>query len=379
MSKVLQKQQKKIPKQALFFEDTAVIDFAEGDDGKKKGSILLYSGRKVDHPWWGSVIIDVAGIDFSGRKKFPVLESHDANKKIGFANKVEVDNSVSFPEITLLSNAHAQEFYNNAKEGFPYQASISVRPTLLEIVEKEESVEVNGTKQKGPLTVFRKALFREGSVCVFGVDSKTQANVFSEEEAENIEYDVLSFSSDGEEILTSPDQEEMIMDLKELKEKYPNLVTEIENSVKKEFSEVIENKDKEITDLNTKIASLSEEKTDSAKRIADLEKREAIRTEREMKASADGLMQEKLSASKIPSRLHEKVTKHIDYSEYVKDGSFDKAEFAKAVDAEIKDWESNFDFSEPVIKGLATSKNTDMVDDGSDEDVDRLMSYVTKQ
>jgi len=385
MEKVISKEQKQVPKSALFFADTAVVEFADATEGElKKGSMFLYSGSKVDHWYWGKTVIDVEGIDFSQHKKYPILENHDTDKKIGFSDKVELNNNVFFPEIKLLSNAHAEEFYNNAREGFPYQASISIRPTLLERVEKEESTEVNGMKLKGPLTVFRKSLFREGSICVHGVDTKTDSSVFAEFDVDNLEYEILSFSdgtqSLSDHILTNPNQEDVIMDLKELKEKYPNLVTEVENSVKEEMTKVVEQKDKEISDLQTQVASLSDEKTDSAKRIADLEKREAIRTEKEMKASADSVLQEKLSLSKIPQRLHEKVTKHINYSEYVKEGVFDKAEFTKAVDDEIKDWESNFDFSEPVVKGINTHKEIDNVDQSdSDDDVDRLMSYLPKQ
>ncbi len=378
MAKVINRETKNIPKQALCFEDEAVISFSENKEGKeRKASMLVYSGKKMNHWFWDDVIIDVQGIDFQKKKKYPILENHNIDRKIGFAEKVEADDKVFFPEINLLSNAHAEEFYNNADEGFPYQASISIRPTLVERVEKEESVEANGMKLKGPLTVFRKSIFREGSVCVFGVDTKTNTSVFSENEKDNIEYDVLSFSQ--EETNNDSDQEVTIMDLKELKEKYPNLVQEIEASVVVEKDKVIEAKDKEITDLTEKVTSLSEEKTDSAKRIADLEKRETIRTENEIKASADAIFSNALNESSIPARIHAKVRKHVNYSDYVKDGVFDKEEFTKAVGDEVKDWEKDFKASESVVKGVTTRRNDDEDNSDSDADVDRLFGYLNKE
>ncbi|MFP4448495.1 MAG: hypothetical protein ACLFPH_07145 [Bacteroidales bacterium] len=383
MPKTTKKETQKIPKQALCFEDEAVIslssDSNNNEEGKeqKKASMLVYSGKKMNHWFWDDVIIDVQGIDFQKKGKYPILENHSIDRKIGFAENVELDNKVFFPEIKLLSNAHAEEFYNNADEGFPYQASISIRPTLIERVEKEESTEVNGAKLKGPLTVFRKSIFREGSVCVFGVDSKTNTSVFSENETDNIEYDVMSFSEENETEFNN-EQEDQIMNLEELKAKYPDLVKEVENSVKTEMDKVIEAKDKEIKDLGEKVTSLSEEKTTSEKRIADLEKRETIRTEKEIKASADAIFSNALSESSIPERIHAKVQKHVNYSDYVKEGSFDKEEFSKAVNEEIKDWEKNFELSDnPVIKGISTKKTENV--DNSDDESDRLLGYVAKE
>jgi hypothetical protein len=381
MSKVVEHKKVTVPKNALVFneEGPTAINFSQLEGEKKKAEMLVYSGKKMDHWFWGEVIIDVSGISFK-TKPYPILEDHSTEKKIGFANKVELDNKVFFPEINLLSNAHAQDFYKNADEGFPYQASISIRPTLVERVEKEESTGVNGMKLKGPLTVFRKSTFREGSVCVFGVDSNAHTDVFSDQ-SDEIEYEYVSFSESAGTFVSdttneNSNKEDLTMDLKELKEKHPHLVTEIENAVKEEKDALLSAKDEEIAALNELVTSLSEEKTDSEKRIADLEKREAIRTEKEMKASADGIVREKLGESTIPVRLHEKVSKHFNYSDFVKDGSFDRSEFAKAVADEIKDWEESFGEIKEPLKGVSTRKRDENHSDNVDEDVERLFGYV---
>jgi hypothetical protein len=47
-----------------------------------------------------------------------------------------------------------------------------------------------------------------------------------------------------------------------------------------------------------------------------------------------------LSASKVPAHLYGKVRKHVAYTEFMKEGSFDTAAFTEAVAAEIKEWET---------------------------------------
>jgi len=366
-------QKEKVPRQALNFTDEAVINLSGEKKGERGAEMLVYSGKKLDHWYWGELIIDTLGVQFSG-SKYPILESHNTDRKIGFASKVETDTKIFFPDIKLLDNAHANEFYDNASQGFPYQASISIRPTLVERVEKGEKVEVNGMKLSGPLTVFRKSNFREGSVCVFGVDSKTSSTVFSDDDMADIQYDVITFSEENKNDSTY--QEESIMDLKELKEKHANLVSELTAEIKASFSAEVEAKDKEITSLSSQVEKLSTQKGESEKRIADLEKKEALRTEKEIELSATSLFDTKLSQSKLPDRLHEKVKKHVAYNDFVKEGVLDREEFSKAVDAEIADWEKSFSADTPTVKGVSTKKKTDVDNEDVDNDVDRLSAHL---
>lgn len=366
-------QKEKVPRQALNFTDEAVINLSGEKKGERGAEMLVYSGKKLDHWYWGELIIDTLGVQFSG-SKYPILESHNTDRKIGFASKVETDTKIFFPDIKLLDNAHANEFYDNASQGFPYQASISIRPTLVERVEKGEKVEVNGMKLSGPLTVFRKSNFREGSVCVFGVDSKTSSTVFSDDDMADIQYDVITFSEENKNDSTY--QEESIMDLKELKEKHANLVSELTAEIKASFSAEVEAKDKEITSLSSQVEKLSTQKGESEKRIADLEKKEALRTEKEIELSAISLFDTKLSQSKLPDRLHEKVKKHVAYNDFVKEGVLDREEFSKAVDAEIADWEKSFSADTPTVKGVSTKKKTDVDNEDVDNDVDRLSAHL---
>lgn len=174
-----------IPVSAITFEEPLFFEFSStksGEEEKKKASMLGYSGGIIkDHWLFGDLAIDVSGINFKSNK-IPILEQHDVDRKIGIAKKPDLsDNKVFFNEIDLLDNVVANEFYDNAKQGFPYQASISIRPTKIEEISDGTESEVNGYKMKGPAVIFRESNFRESSVVVFGADPKTNSTPLNEQ------------------------------------------------------------------------------------------------------------------------------------------------------------------------------------------------------
>jgi hypothetical protein len=71
------------------------------------------------------------------------------------------------------------------KREFPFQASLSLRPEIVEQVLEGQSVEVNGRKLKGPGAVFRKAAIMEISAVVFGAFSNTESTAYSDS---NVKY-----------------------------------------------------------------------------------------------------------------------------------------------------------------------------------------------
>ena len=82
----------------------------------------------------------------------------------------------------------------------------------------------------------------------------------------------------------------------------------------------------------------SQEREKFQTQLAALEKAEAIRREKELKFEAQALWRDKLNASDIPDRLHDKVMNQVSYERFVKDGVLDMEAFEKAVDDEIVDW-----------------------------------------
>lgn len=331
---------KKVPKGALRFVEQGFHAFAEGSEGEQKRlKMTAYNGHVIKGHWyWGDLAIDVSGIRFAS-KKFPILENHDTSRKIGFHdgrpdtsnNKLEL-----LPEKTKFVDTEcAKEFVRLSGEGFPYQASIYAQPTKVLRLGEDETANVNGFEMKGPGSVWRECVFKEASVCVFGWDSETNSSAFSHDITEDVEFEeeerAAKFTDDSTE---GGDNK---MDLQELKDKHPELVqqlsSEVENSLKTKFDE----EKKKLSDEN---ARLNAQLSDSDKRLAELEKRDAIRTESERRASAEKIVDTKLSDSEVGDHLWDKVKGMIDYRKFVKDDAFDVEAFAKAVDEEITDWES---------------------------------------
>ena len=136
-----------------------------------------------------------------------------------------------------------------------------------------------------------------------------------------------------------------LMDLKELQEKHPDLLKQIQDKATSELKTELESeKDKRVAleaknvELQTQVDSTTEKNTALEGRVLELEKSETLRQERELKKTADLIWKEALMNSDLPEHLYEKVQKHVQYSKFVKEGTLDETSFVEAIQAEIKDW-----------------------------------------
>lgn len=386
---------KKIPKKGMYFtEDDVDIQLAAGEnEDPNVVSMTAYSGTILKGHWlWGDLAIDVEGIQFS-KKRIPILEQHDLSRKVGVSNfKPKTDSGkVEFEKINLLSNETAQEFKQNLDDGFPYQASMGLRPLVIEELSEDQTAEVNGVKMKGPGTIFRKSQFKEASVCVFGFDEDTGVSSLSDE-MEEFDVEILNLSDDssnnGENNIPNNTEGDN-MTLEQLKEQYPDLYREIEGK----FTE----KDNKINDLNTQVTNLTQERdnlkgetqnlSDSVKQYEDrvnkLEKAEELRRAKDLQAQADQIVSNKLSEHKIPTRLHDKVRRHIDHNEFVDDNSkLDVEKFTEKAEAEVKDWAetlSDISQSNQTVLGFGGGERTseaDNKDQQAEQLANQMLSYV---
>lgn len=372
----MQLKQMKVPKREMVFLEDTDIQLSENEEGVQYFSMLAYSGKVIKGRafWGGDLAIDVSGIEFKG-KRFPILEQHELDRKIGVANtKPSLDgNQVFFEKINLLKNESAQEFKSNLDEGFPYQASIGIRPLVIEEIAEGAEAEVNGYKLKGPGSVIRKSMFKEASVCVFGADPNTAS--FSDEE-ESLEVSIVN--------LTEENKGGVCMSLDQLKEVNVQLHDEVMSKLNDKDTELSELKDA-LTQLQAEKDSLESSSVDLIEtvkkyelRLTELERQESIRKEQVIRASAEKIIDQKLQEHNIPVRLHSKVKKVIDFNEFVENDALDSVKFTEAVEAEVKEWTFEEQGSpEPKVMGFSAEGTTDA--DDTDADVDRLFNYVMKK
>lgn len=168
------------------------------------------------------------------------------------------------------------------------------------------------------------------------------------------------------------------MDFEQFKKEHPGLLADITAKITDEVTLKLTAKhDAEKEELE---ASFGQERESFTKRLEDQEKRldaqeknEAIRTERELKSTAENIWTRKLAKSSIPDRYHDKAMNQVKFGEFVDDDSnFDLEAFSKAVDAEIEDWESKSAGSE--VLGLGASVKDVTAEDKAQEEEDQAIA-----
>ena len=353
----------KVPKAALRLMDSdhPQVKFAM-DGEKEKLDMVVYSGGIIkDHWWWGNLAIDLEGLTF-GKKKYPILESHDSDRKIGFAGKPIVDKELRINPDTVqfVDTPESLQFRKLSKEGFPFEASMYAQPLMIQRLAEKETAEVNGFTMKGPATIWRKTAFKEASVCVFGWDSNTRSAAFSKDDEMEITLEVQTKSesalADNEG--NSSREEGVNMELSELKAKHADLVLAIREEVLAEVKTDKATLEQTIADLRTQLQQKDATITSQEERVLKLEKSEAIRREKDRVAEADRIWAEKLEASEIPEHLYAKVKSQVGYTRFVKDEILDVENFSKAVDAEVADWVGKGVVKTKIIGGGGLSKET---------------------
>jgi len=185
------------------------------------------------------------------------------------------------------------------------------------------------------------------------------------------------------------------MDLKTLKAEHPDLIGQLVAEVTASMSGEIQAlkdsvaaKDKEATEAKAALEAKSKEADDLQtqntaldERTKSLEKKDTIRTQKEIAQEAKGIFEAKLAKSQISASLHKKVIAQIDHNKYVDDkGTFNAEAFAAAVDAEIKDWEDSLsaEGASPVFLGGSNfSREVVGTEDAKPEAVaDRLLAHL---
>ena len=386
-----------VPKEGFrLFTDEPSIDFAEKDENgfPVAFSMNAYTGSVMPALFDGSIAVDVAGIDFSGKRRFPILEQHDVSQKIGVSNaKPSTDgNRVFFERIDILNNEVANEFKQNLKDNFPYQASISVKPLKIEEVPQGESSKVNDMSFKGPGVIIRSSKFREASVCVFGRDDKTSVKSLSEEDCEEMDVELIDVLPDTKK--RKPNGGKSMKDLAAIKEDFPELHDKLQKDLNDLNTQITnltsenETLKQEKTDLETQVNDLTQEKeTLSEKdkqneaRIVKLEKDNQIRTQKDLQTQAMSIVDHKLSDSRIPKRLYSRVKKQIDHNEFVDDKDvLDVEKFKESVDTEINSWIEDLGADETTaqILGISGSNDHNATDEyDSDKLSDELVAFST--
>jgi len=171
--------------------------------------IEAYTGQVVDR-WWGKLAVDVTGI--SASQKMPILRDHNTGDIVGHSLKSWTDGSFKVSGKFSKSTETAKEVQALAEEGFPWQASIGVKPKTVLEIKSGTSMAVNGGVVEGPAEIWIESEVYETSFVPLGADNNTsvamlaQIEEMAQDEAEikgdrTMEFTLEALSKEAPELL----------------------------------------------------------------------------------------------------------------------------------------------------------------------------------
>lgn len=186
--------------------------------------IEAYTGAVVDR-WWGKLAIDVSGI--KAKQKIPIFRLHKQGDIIGYSKKTWKDSSFRVSGVFSDATPAAKEAKALAAEGFPWQASIGVRPLkILSLEDNKATHEVNGMKLSGPAEIWTESEVFEVSFVPLGADDGTSVATFSK----------FTEASPQGEIINKADKgaKPMPITIESLSAENPALLAEIQTAARAE-------------------------------------------------------------------------------------------------------------------------------------------------
>lgn len=152
----------------------------EGAAKTRRFSGVAYSGGVIkNHFYWGDVIFELSTISLS-QQKLPILVEHARLLRCGYSTELSADhaNGLTIGGV-LLSNEDGAKVAKDSDEGFPWQMSIHIEPSVIMEVSPGATVEVNGQQLTGPVTVFKNSKIIEVSFTATGWDADTSATAMN--------------------------------------------------------------------------------------------------------------------------------------------------------------------------------------------------------
>lgn len=158
----------------------ADIELQAADENKPvRVSILAYSGGLMKVGNFGTVLLDLKGLDVSG--KIPILVDHENTLgAIAGTGTARIEGGKVYVDGTLLRSSDvAQKIIDLHREGLSFEASVGVAPSETKYIRPGESVFVNG-QTFAPREAFTHVLagkLREVSIVAIGADASTAVTI----------------------------------------------------------------------------------------------------------------------------------------------------------------------------------------------------------
>ena len=161
---------------------------AASDQAIRLFSIDAYTGAVIDSHY-GRLTFDVAGM--KAKSKIPILREHQRDRIVGYGETFSQDQVFMVNGKFTAATPDGQECLALADEGYPWQASVGIRPVKIKTLKANETLVVNGKTLSGPAEVWTQSEVGEVSFVSLGADNNTSISVFSDSSIE-IEAEIES-------------------------------------------------------------------------------------------------------------------------------------------------------------------------------------------
>ncbi|MCA9028940.1 MAG: hypothetical protein KDA86_27305, partial [Planctomycetaceae bacterium] len=182
-------------------------------------NVLAYSGGLMSVPGWGTVVIDLAGLDLSS-PQVSLLADHDASLKgiVGHGQAVVRDGKLLVMGTLADATDAAKQIIALAKTGFAFQASVGVSPTETKRIDSFQKIQCNGRIIKAPKSgclLVTAGLLREVSIVVVGADPGTTVSISASQQGTAMPDAVLE-TDDAPEMTAAQIREDAVAETKRI-------------------------------------------------------------------------------------------------------------------------------------------------------------------
>ncbi|MCL2745204.1 MAG: hypothetical protein FWE67_15280 [Planctomycetaceae bacterium] len=169
--------------------------------------VTLLSGEKINNHWlghWesGDFIIELSSATFN--ETVIANYNHNPEEIIGIGRNIRIEGNALVCDgeiIPYRPKDRAEEIVYRAKNGTPFEASIEFTetPESCLMVNKGDSVLVDGREWSGPINVYRNVQVRAFAICPLGCDSGTHAAFLSTQRKKENEMPVKTDAKKAEQ------------------------------------------------------------------------------------------------------------------------------------------------------------------------------------
>ncbi|MCC7407743.1 MAG: hypothetical protein IT442_06700, partial [Phycisphaeraceae bacterium] len=157
-------------------------------------SMVAYTGGAMRLAGWKfPVVVDLAGMNIPSQLR-PIRVGHNTDQRVGHSTAIRIENGPSGGQLVAggvvsCTGRTAQEVVADARNGFPWQASIGAAVEEFEFTPEGRTVVVNGREFAGPVNVVRRSTLGEISFVDLGADGNTSARVAASAKKESQNMD----------------------------------------------------------------------------------------------------------------------------------------------------------------------------------------------